>query len=342
MHPILRLIVLFPHASQDALLRVFLPVIFVITLCAVGDLAAGDEKIRVLSWNISDDAFVAEQSEFRALLRWADPDLVLLDEVAPTVDLSRLTGVLTALRPDNSDAWNVNFGQSGGRQRGIIASRAGQEALPEFSAVVPYPDEGRRRILERAPPEKRLRLAHSLDAGIPVNGAVILAGRQRLLVLITDLQCCGDGPDSWEELQRRVEASEIRRLIGQILKRITVDGIVLAGDFNLVESTFAMTLLTGPYPAPHLALIPAELYHPDGVATWTWDGRGTPFPSDVLDYQLYGPWGLEKRSGFILDTERLSPEVLEQYGLEKEMAGRTGEHRPLVVEYRWKPVSTTN
>lgn len=128
----------------------------------------------------------------------------------------------------------------------------------------------------------------------------------------------------------------MRRLITQILKRTKVDGIVFAGDFNLVESTFGMALLTGPYPAPHPALIPAEIYHPDGVATWTWDGRGMPFPSNVLDYQLYGPSGLVMHSGFILDTERLPPEVLERFGLEKDTAGRTGRHRPLVAEYRWK------
>ena len=45
--------------------------------------------------------------------------------------------------------------------------------------------------------------------------------------------------------------------------------------------------------------------------TWTWDGRGTPFPSNTLDYQLYGPQGLEMRSGLILDTEGLTAEKRE-------------------------------
>jgi len=316
--------------------RVVLFVLFLAALWVVGNLAAGDEKFRVLSWNISDDAFVAEQPEFRALLRWGNPDVVLLDEVEPTADPSQLAKVLKNLDPGNNAAWNINFGQSGGRQRTVIASRARQETLPEFAAIVPYPDDGRQRILARVPPEKHSRVVQSMDTGVPVNGAVILTGAKRLLVLITDLTCCGDGPDSWEELRRRVEAKEIRRLIRQILKRTTVDAIVFAGDFNLVESTFAMAFLTGPYPAPHSALIPAELYHPDGIATWTWDGRGTPFASDVLDHQFYGPSGLEMRSGFILDTEKLPPEELERYGLEKETVGRTGAHRPLVVEYRWK------
>jgi hypothetical protein len=312
------------------------PITFAIVLCMVDELAASDDKFRILSWNISSDAFVAEQSDFRSLLRWGDPDVVLLDEVAPSADPAELRMAITGLRPGNDNIWNVNFGTSGGRQRCVIASRARQEILPEFSAIVPYPDEGRQRILATVTPEKRSRVVQSMNDGIPINGAVILIGDQRLLVLIADLQCCGDGPQSWEELRRRVEASEIRRLVGQTLKRTTVDGIVLAGDFNLVESTFPMALLTGPYPVPHSGLIPAELYHHDGTTTWTWDGRGTPFPSDTLDYQLYGPWGLEMHSGLILDTEELPPELLEQYELESATVGRTGSHRPLVVEYRWK------
>jgi len=112
--------------------------------------------------------------------------------------------------------------------------------------------------------------------------------------------------------------------------------MVLAGDFNLVESTFPFALLLGPYPSPHAGLIPAELYHPDGTTTWTWDGRGTPFPSNTLDYQFYGPWGLGMQSGFILNTEELPSAMLERYELEGSTVGRTGAHRPLLVEYTWK------
>lgn len=315
--------------------RVVLLVTFVVALFTAGDLAASDKNIRILSWNISGDAYVAEPVEFGALLRWGDPHVVLLDEVSPSADVSQLDKALAALRPGDNTAWNINFGESGGRQRNIIASRAPQETLPEFSGIVPYPDEGRNRILAKVPPDKHSLVVRSMDNGIPVNGVVLRFGDRRLLVVLTDMQCCGDGPDSWEELRRRIEAAEMRRLITQILGRMAVDGIVFVGDFNLVESTFGMALLTGPYPAPHSALIPAELYHPDGVSTWTWDGRGMPFPSDVLDYQLYGPSGLEMRSGIILDTERLAPEVLEKYGLEKDTVKRTGRHRPLLVEYNW-------
>ena len=299
------------------------------------ELAAIDERIRIVSWNISGDAFISEPRAFQSLLRWANPHVVLLDEVDPSADPEKLVNALVAIAPGEDTTWNVDVGASGGRQRGLIASRARLETLPEFASIVPYPEADMRRVLEGMSPEERANPDWSMKGGIPVNGVVVHAGSRRLLVVIADLQCCGNSPESWQEFRRRVEAREIRRLIRQVLERYPVDGIVLAGDFNMVNSTFPMALLTGSYPLPHSGLIPAELYHSDGVTTWTWDGRRTPFPSNTLDYQLYGPHGLEMRSGFILDTEGISSEMREQLGLEIDSLMRTGRHRPLLVEYDW-------
>jgi hypothetical protein len=315
---------------------VILTGVFACALSAADELPAVDDGIRIVSWNISGDAFVSEQRAFQSLLLWANPNVVLLDEVDPLVDPEELMKALVTLRPGEDETWSVDVGTSGGRQRGVIASRAPLEALPEFSSMVPYPEADKRRILDGMSPKDRADPGWSMEGGIPVNGAVIQAGSRRLLAVVADLQCCGDSPEGWQEFRRRVEAREIRRLIRQVLEKNSVDGIVFAGDFNMVRSTFPMTLLTGPYPLPHSGLIPAELYHLDGATTWTWDGRRTPFPSNTLDYQLYGPHGLEMRSGFILDTESIPPEMREQFGLEINTSTRTGRHRPLVVEYSWK------
>jgi len=281
---------------------------------------AADESIRIVSWNISDDAFVSEREEFQALMSRARPDVLLLDEVAPAATARKLSKALAGLQHVEDQTWNIEFGTSGGRQRAVIASLDPLEALPEFSSIVPYPDADRQYILEQMPARDRNNRSYSMDHGIPVNGAIVLTGERRLLTVIADLQCCGDTPQSWQEFRRRVEAREIRRLIGQVLERTHVDSIVFAGDFNLVNGSFALSLLTGPYRPPEAGLIPAELYHSDGSSTWTWDGSGTPFPSGTLDFQLYSPRSLEMHSGYILDTE----------------SRRTGRHRPLVVEYRWR------
>lgn len=303
--------------------------------CADEQLPA-TEGVRVLSWNIAVDAFVAEPEEFQSLLGWADPDVVLLDEVAPTADVEKLQHALTRLRPGDDTPWNIDVGASGGRQRCIVASRAAQEALPEFSSIVPYADDDKRYILEHMSDRERAEPGLSMENGIPVNGAIVITAGRRMLTVIADLQCCGDEPDSWQEYRRRAETREIRARIRQVLERTTVDGLIIAGDFNLVNGVTPLVLLTGPYRMPHAGLISAQLYQSDGVTNWTWDGRGTPFPSNTLDFQLYTPHSLKLRSGFILDTESLPTETLDQYGLERETAKRTGDHRPLVAEYSWR------
>jgi hypothetical protein len=312
-------------------------ILAIVSACSVASKPqAADDSIRILSWNISDDAFVSEQQEFQALLQWADADVLLLDEVAPSASDAELMKSLDALRSDKKETWTINSGVSGGRQRCIVARRAPQEAVPEFSSIVPYPDADKRYLMEHMSTEELDYANYGLDGGIPVNAAIILTGGRRLLTVIADLQCCGDDQSSWQEYRRRVEARAIRRLVRQVLQRTSVDGILIAGDFNLVNGPMPLVVLRGPYSPDHAGLMAAEIYHPDGATSWTWDGRMTPFPSGTLDYQLYSPRELVMRSGFILDTERLPLETLEQHELESAMSGRTGRHRPLVAEYGWK------
>jgi len=96
-----------------------------------------------------------------------------------------------------------------------------------------------------------------------------------------------------------------------------------------------LTILAGPYRTPHSALTAAEPYHLDGTATWTWDGRGTRFPSSALDYQLYSPRSLRVDASLVLDTEDLSDAELEYSGLDSKTSRRLSNHRPLVVQYSW-------
>ncbi len=294
----------------------------------------------VLSWNVSGDAFVTRPREFRALVNYADPDILLLDEVHPRASTAQLLAALpsgsSAGSTDGSDRpWHVSYGTSGGRQRGVIASRALLEAVPEFAGILPYPDDARHRIEQRVPPAERAKYERSMSAGIAVNGAIVRTNGRRLLVVIADFECCGDDPASWQELKRRTEAKEIRSRIRRVLERTSVDGIVVAGDFNLVSTAIPLALVSGPYEKPHSGLIAAELYHLDGAETWTWYGRGTPFPSRALDYTLYSPDTLRLVQGFVLDTADMTPELLESHRLDAETARTLSSHRPLVARYAW-------
>jgi len=321
-------------------MRVVLYIISILLTGCVSGSPNPDAKssFTVLSWNISGNAFVSHPQEFEALLAFAAPDIVLLDEVDPSTSAAQLRAALPLRRfGSNQDgAWHISFGTSGGRQRVVIASRDPLEELEEFGGLVPYSEDARRQITQRMPAVDQERWAASMDAGIAVNAAIVRTGGERLLVVSADFECCGDDPESWAELKRRVEAKEIRRLIRRVVERTSVDGIVVAGDFNLVSTAIPLALIAGPYDTPLSGLIAAELYHRDGNATWTWDGRGTPFPSRALDFQVYSPNTLRVAQGEILDTEDMTVELLELHGLNGEWSKALSNHRPLVIEYLWR------
>lgn len=292
-----------------------------------------DESVTILSWNISGDAFESARAEFDAILRWARPDIILLDEVSPSASLDVLSDSLGRLTPGTR--WQIQRSESGGRQRAVIASTFDLDPAAAFGGIVEYDAATRDAILRTMSDGERSNPKFALDAGLAVAAAFVAAPGGRLLVLSVDFECCGDGPASWPEVRRRAEARMLRQRIRQVLGNGDIDGVVLAGDFNLVESTFAMSIIAGPYPRPVAGLIPAELYHPDGASTWTWDGRGTPFPSDVLDFQFYSAAQLRVVRGGVLDVESLPTADIEALGLTAESLKRTGRHRPLLVEYAW-------
>lgn len=297
--------------------------------------AGADDTLRVFSWNASVDAFADEPAIFRALLAWADPDVVLLDEVDPQADLGVVREALAALRPDSGESWTITRGASGGRQRGVIASRFPLVDAPELAGPMPYP-QGTREQLDRLGSEGA---RDHYEVGIPAHGAVVDSPGGKLLVVTTDLRCCGDGPASRQEAQRRLEAGEIQKRIRQVMTRTPVDAVIVAGDFNTIAGPAPLEILAGPYPAPHGLLARAEPRHADSLTTWTWDGRGTPFPSRPLDHQLYAPARLQPGLALVLDTETAPPEIPASFGLGTRDIFRMGEHRPIVVEYTWVPAA---
>ena len=157
------------------------------------------EGVRLVSWNVSSDAFVRDPASFRALLTRADADLLLFDEVGPATTEAQLRAALAGRRRDGSNEWHISVGRSGGRQRGVIVSRQPLERVPELSEIVPYPAAERDRLHNRMVAANADQPGASMDGGIPVNGAFVTTGARRLLVVVVDLQCCGGDPASWEE-----------------------------------------------------------------------------------------------------------------------------------------------
>ena len=297
---------------------------------------ADDRTLRIVSWNIAGDAFVTHEEFFLAIIRHSRPDVLVLTEVHPSADAAQLKETLAGIDSRDDRPWNVNFGTSGGRQRDVIASRMPIERTEEFSSIVPYPEKQRQRISTQMTGHNRSWDQFSMAGGIPVNGAIVVADGHRLLVVATDLQCCGGEINDWQEDRRQVEAREIRRLTNQALSKSRADAVIIAGDLNTVATPSPVLLLLGPYMVPHHGLLAAEIFHLDGESAWTWDGRGTPFQSSILDYQLYGPNGLQLHEAYIFDTEDLDADTLGALGLQADTSRQISPHRPLVVDYSWR------
>ena len=210
------------------------------------------------------------------------------------------------------------------------------EVSPEFATVIHYPEDERRKIHERMQAVNENRPGLSMDDGIPLTGVIAHVGDKHLLIVSVDLQCCGNDASSWQEYRRRVETKVLREKIRHVIERTHIDGIVVAGDFNLVGSAIPLVIASGPYVSPIGGLLAADIRQLDGEDAWTWDGRGTEFPSNTLDFQLYSPNSLQLQSGYILSSEDLSLDEIDKLSIHTQSSRQLSDHLPLVVEYQWR------
>ena len=84
------------------------------------------------------------------------------------------------------------------------------------------------------------------------------------------------------------------------------------------------------------AIVPAQPVHLDGRESWTWDGRGTPFPTKALDFSFYSPDTLTPVNALTFTTEDLPDGALAAADLETGTSRRLSDHLPIVVDYRWR------
>ena len=291
---------------------------------------------RALVWNVHGSSFVKAPADFRAVVRAVDPDILLLDEVAGSSSEQELRGSLRGIRGGEDTIWHVAFGAGGGYQRSVIASRLPVTPAPDF-AWIAYPSPAADSLLDMvADGTQKARLEKNLAEGVGTNAAVVEAGGRTLLVVVADFQCCGNGPASWQEQRRRLEGRLIHRAVQLAVQHTPVSGVLLGGDLNPVAGETPLDTLRQPLNEHHGSLVLTEPRHLFSDATWTWDGRGTRFPSSALTRMLYGPRSLEALRGFVFDTEDLPSTVVHQLGLRSSVSKELSDQRPVIVDFRWR------
>ncbi len=288
------------------------------------------EQLRVVSWNVSRDSFFEHQQRYARVLALIDADILILDEMPTDVSAEAIAAALHQI-DDDGRPWNVIYGSSGGRERSSIASRLPLRRLAPFDQTLFRAEPASQWLDATRSANERARLQRSLRSGVTLAGAVARWAGREILIVGVDFECCGDGGNSWEESKRRYEARQLRSLIDGQPAALAAAAIV-GGDFNAVNGPAPLMIVQGAAESSgHLRIAPARQL--DGIDRWTWDGRGTPFASGQLDYQMYGSrWRVAR--ALVLDLDDLSETERRQSGLEFDLNELT-RHRPVVVDYRW-------
>ena len=287
---------------------------------------------RALQWNVSGDAWTRHAAEARAVLRHADPDLFILDEVDPALGESGVRAMLGGLRGAADTTWFVSLGAGGSYQRTAIASRDSVVALAEF-ALVPFPDTGGAAARAAVPDSVRSHPTRAEAATVATNGAMVRVAGRRLFVVGLDLTSSG-AAGSWRDVRRQVEAVAIRERMRAVLARLAPDGVIAAGDLNLATGPAPLDTLLGSVSAPPLGpMRAADAVHHDGWTTWTWDGRGTAFNGGRLDVMTYSAGTLEPTRGRVWNTELMPPDTLLAHQLAPGTSASINRHRPVVVDF---------
>ena len=295
-------------------------------------------QIRVLQWNMADRGLLERPDVFRRIVVALAPDVLMLHEVNGELGPEGVARFLSSLDAGRAIVpWHFVMGEGGGYQRSIVASRNAVIPIPAFR-FIPYPDSVAAELVEAAPTAIHTRLRNSLAAGVPTGGAIVEIAGKRLAAFPLDLQSAGNDPASWQERRRQAEARIIQQhVLRALAAHAPLDGIVIAGDMNLVATDRPLRILQEPGSTRggrYLVAIPARQLGERSGATWD-NGEGR-FPPGRLDWFLYDNDAFHVRGAFVFDTRDLPDRWLATHGLRRDDSARASDHMPIVVDLAWK------
>lgn len=291
---------------------------------------AADTDLRLLVWNVSRQNFFDQAEAYAQVLQLARADLWIFDEMPADRSAADVVARFQQVFP--GETWHVSYGATGFGQRSVLVARSPWTAVPEFDRLR-YPKSLVRKLraLPLAPEQHRRLMADAAE-GVAVHAALTTLASRVTLVVGVDLQCCGDSDESIEEQRRLVEAQLIREAIERVIRRTQVDAVIVGGDFNTTRGRAPVARVQGPADTRWYLSV-AESRHRDGQ-DWTWDGRGTQFPSKKLDYVLVSEV-LTLRSALVLDAETSTQAERASWGLAREALRPLSEHRPQIIDLGW-------
>ncbi|MFK7904761.1 MAG: endonuclease/exonuclease/phosphatase family protein [Chitinophagales bacterium] len=174
-----------------------------------------------------------------------------------------------------------------------------------------------------------------------------------ILVINAHFKCCGNG-----DSQRQGEADAFAAFIqdakttGGRIDLPENTPFILAGDLNLVGASQQLTtILEGD-------IVSNFIYGEDAPLDWdntdledvispqtgdymafTWLGEGSNFPAGRLDFMIHSNSVLDVKKAYTINTNSMSPQDLDYYGLNASDTDIASDHLPKVTDFEM-PVTT--
>ncbi|MBD8527790.1 endonuclease/exonuclease/phosphatase family protein [Pseudomarimonas arenosa] len=293
---------------------------------------SAETSFRVLSWNVSREQFFEHTELTRRVLQVSKADIALLDEMPGDLQDRRLRQWLDA--DVSTRGWSFVIGRQGsGDQKAAVLSRWPLERVDEFDQIR-YPEGKMAEWVAAAGSARPLRVGPTGE--FPSVGALLNHQGRRVLLVSADFQCCGDTAWSWQEHRRQLEAWMLRNAVLAAWQRTQADAVVVGVDLNNVQGQQPYDLLTG---RGEQRLWAVGALHRNSRHDWTWDGRGTPFKSQRMDFLFYTSRLREVRSQ-IFDSERFNQLEALEWGLNKQASRKMSQHRPVVADLAWQDAAS--
>lgn len=295
-----------------------------------------DCRLRVVTWNVSHRTIRQLTQQANTVLESLDPDLILLNEISETMSLEEVEAMISGLPwGDGHTGWNLVYGQGGGEERCVIASRYPLRPVDDLLDL-DYP-LGLLGSLPRdfRDPKTVEDMTATIADKISTAGAIVEVGPFHILATSLSMQSKGFRTYGWEEFVRQVQAATIRSTVELVMARETPQGLIVAGDFNLVVTRVPLDMLRGArdfYPGDLAVATALQL---DGRSNFTWSNPGSFFLPGRLDYLLYDDTTLQHLQSFAFDSADLSAGWLEHHGLTAQSVNEVSDHLPIVADFGW-------
>lgn len=281
---------------------------------AAPPIAAGVTPLRVASWNAELGALFKTPAPFGATIKALRPDVVLWQELGKDATAESLA------------AWmNSNVGEDGGTWSAVVSGgdlRTGVVARGNL-AVAPFLD-GLKRPTEKG------------ERDVRVTGAILEQDGKRVLLASLHLKCCGRLGSSEDET-RAAETAAIREALEKASKKLgeagtPLDGIVVAGDFNLVGSRRPVDAIgeSLDFDGSSLDIVPA--FDLERRSNATWRSTGNDFLPGRLDWMLVSGSRCAVRKSFVFSAEDLSDAAVAVLGLPASAIKEPSDHQPVVAD----------